>query len=402
MQDLLEDQLCPPPAPCRLPLSLHVGIEYGVGGVGRIFSELMRCLPEAGFDFAGLVAGPANVAGESAGLVNRFADGESMRIRLLGARRAIATALKAQKPAIVASHFALYTAPALDLLGACPNVTHFHGPWSAESRQESESALNVSLKSVVERAVYRRADRVIVLSQAFAGVAQKSFGVNEDKIRLVPGCVDVDRFSIDASRQQSRALLGLPQDRPILVSVRRLVRRMGLHTLIEALSEICRKVPEVLLCVGGRGPMISELSALVERHDLTRQVRFPRLRARRNASASLPRRRSQHRSFRGARRFRPGGRRGNRRRHAFDGHPGRRSARSRRRALPGSCLHLVHGQQPRRRHYRRPAWKHSASRRGGVPSLYPKQLHRPAHGRTDRRRLSGAVIAPADQRRCGR
>jgi glycogen synthase len=274
MRDLLEHQPCIQAAPCRPPLSLHIGIEYGVGGVGRIFSELMRCLPEAGFDFSGLVAGPANVAGESAGLVNRFAEGESMKSRLLGARRAIATALKSLKPAIVASHFALYTAPALDLLAGCPNVTHFHGPWSAESRQEGESSLNTSVKSLVEGTVYRRADRVIVLSNAFAKLAQKDFGVAEENIRLVPGCVDVDRFNIELTRRESRALLGLPQDRRILVSVRRLVRRMGLHTLIEALPEISRKVPDVLLCIGGRGPMLSELLAQVERHGLTQQVRF--------------------------------------------------------------------------------------------------------------------------------
>jgi glycosyltransferase involved in cell wall biosynthesis len=274
MRDLLEDQLCAQLVTRCAPLSLHIGIEYGVGGVGRILSELMRCLPDAGFNFTGLVTGPAQVSFQTAGLVNRFSEGESLRARLSGARQTIGAALRVMKPAIVASHFALYTAPALDLLRGCANVTHFHGPWAGESRQEGERSLTTSVKSLVEGRVYRRADRVIVLSHAFASLAQKDFGVAEEKLRLVPGCVDVDRFAIDETRRESRELLGLPCDRPILVSVRRLVRRMGLHTLIEALATVRQQVPDLLLCIGGRGPMSQELMAIVEQHGLGDNVRF--------------------------------------------------------------------------------------------------------------------------------
>jgi glycosyltransferase involved in cell wall biosynthesis len=261
-------------SPAFAPLSLHIGIEYGMGGEGRIVSELMRCLPQAGFDFKGLVAGPRNVAELTDGRVHGFAADEKLMSRLVGARRSIREALTTLKPAVVASHFALYTAPALDLLRHSRNVSHFHGPWSAESLQEGESHLTASVKAWVEGSVYRRADRVIVLSRAFSDLAQRTFGVAPDRIRLVPGCVDIERFAVEATREESRTLLGLPQDRLILVSVRRLVRRMGLHTLIEALSDVVTKVPEVLLCIGGRGPMMAELSASVERRGLSEHVRF--------------------------------------------------------------------------------------------------------------------------------
>ncbi len=255
--------------------SLHVGIEYGLGGEARIVSELMRSLPAAGVGFHGLVAAPDNAATLTDGRIHSFApEGSSMPARLAGARRAIRRAIREQKPEIVASHFAIYTAPALDLLRIARNVSHFHGPWSAEALAEGQSRFAGGAKALIEGIVYRRADRVIVLSRAFEELLVRSFRVAKDRVRLVPGCVDAGRFAVPATPAESRKLLGLPGDRPILVSVRRLVRRMGLHTLVEAMPEIVAKVPDVLLCIAGRGPMLAELTAMVEQRGLQNHVRF--------------------------------------------------------------------------------------------------------------------------------
>jgi len=122
--------------------------------------------------------------------------------------------------------------------------------------------------------VYRRADRVIVLSEAFARLVTESFGVAPERVRLVPGSVDIGRFELSTPREKSRAALGLPLDRPVLVSVRRLVHRMGLATLIEAMPAIVAAVPEVLLCIAGTGPLRPALEAQVDRLGLREQVRF--------------------------------------------------------------------------------------------------------------------------------
>ena len=53
---------------------------------------------------------------------------------------------------------------------------------------------------------------------------------------------------------EARALLGWPQDRPVVVAVRRLAQRMGLDNLISAMPEVTRQVPETLLMIAGRGP----------------------------------------------------------------------------------------------------------------------------------------------------
>ena len=259
----------------RSPLALHIGIKYGKGGEGRVFSELSKFLPAAGIDVIGVVAGPDNVSEVTQGRVINFApDGAGMRTRLLGVRTTISQLVRDTKPDLVGSHFALYTAPALDLLRNIPKVTHFHGPWAAESKQEGASTSAIFAKSQLEHLVYRRSDLVIVLSKAFAELAASRYAVRPERIRIVPGSVDVARFSLTETRQQSRSLLNLPTDRPLLLSVRRLVQRMGLAHLVEALKTVSASVPDVLLCIAGEGPLKIDLERQVKDLDLTRHVHF--------------------------------------------------------------------------------------------------------------------------------
>jgi glycosyltransferase involved in cell wall biosynthesis len=209
------------------------------------------------------------------GIVDSFASAEeSLLQRLHGARKGIARALRLWQPEIVASHFAMYTAPALDLLQGRRNVTHFHGPWGSESLEEGKGRAAAVVKRRLEAAVYRRADRVIVLSEAFGRLVTETFGVAEERVRLVPGAVDTARFALTGPREDSRRALGLPLHRPVLVTVRRLVHRMGLATLLEAMPAIVRAVPEVLLCLAGSGPLRGALEAQVEALGLRENVRF--------------------------------------------------------------------------------------------------------------------------------
>jgi glycosyltransferase involved in cell wall biosynthesis len=182
--------------------------------------------------------------------------------------------LTAFNPCVVTSHFALYTLPVLDVIRDRPFVVHFHGPWAQESALENEAAWKVALKSQLERTVYRRADRFVVLSEAFRDVLVNSFGVSPARIRIVPGGVDVDRFDVPGSVHDARTRLGLPSDRPIVVSVRRLVQRMGLETLIDAWADVRAQYPDVLLLLAGKGPLAPRLQARIDAHDLQHHVRL--------------------------------------------------------------------------------------------------------------------------------
>jgi glycosyltransferase involved in cell wall biosynthesis len=127
---------------------------------------------------------------------------------------------------------------------------------------------------MVESAVYRRASRAIVLSGAFRDVLARSYRVPEHRIHVDPGGVDVDRFAIATSRAECRRALGWPQGRPIVLCVRRLVRRVGVDTLVEAAAALRARVPEALVLIAGRGPLKKELEARIVARGLANHVRL--------------------------------------------------------------------------------------------------------------------------------
>ena len=256
--------------------TLQIGLEWlpeRAGGLPRYFHDLIRAAP-GHFEATGLVVGSAEVAKATGGRVRSFASpSASPPMRLMGARRAISAALLEEAPDLVASHFALSVLPALDRIRV-PHVVHFHGPWAAEAMAEGQGASRRLAKRVAERTVYARADDLIVLSEAFGRVLREDYGVTAERIHVVPGGVDAARFDVAESRAEARERLGWPADRTILLTVRRLVRRMGLDVLIEATREVVRRRPDALLLIAGRGPLEAELQARIEAAGLTAHVRL--------------------------------------------------------------------------------------------------------------------------------
>ena len=175
---------------------------------------------------------------------------------------------------LAASHFALYAYPLRGRLTKMPHVVHFHGPWADESLAEKNLGVNVRLKRHVERAVYSTGDRFITLSQAFADVLSQRYHVDPERVRVIPGGVDVDHFETGLTRQDARRKLGWDLDRPTVLCVRRLVHRMGLEQLIEALVEVRRRHADVKLMIAGKGPLAPMLAETAKQRGLTDAVQL--------------------------------------------------------------------------------------------------------------------------------
>ncbi|PWC34529.1 glycosyl transferase family 1 [Azospirillum sp. TSO35-2] len=245
------------------------------GGAENMFYHLARHLPQQGFAVAGLVLGNTATTLDGGARIDSFAPaGASLPRRLAAARSAVGEALRRRPPDLVASHFALNTVGALPALRNRPLVVHFHGPWALESAAEGAGALSVRLKFLVERLVYRQAARFIVLSDAFATILTERYGVAPERIHRVPGGVEADRFDLPDSRRDARARLGWPQGRPVILTVRRLVKRMGLAALIDAMVELRRRAPDALLVVAGRGPEAAALQDRIGALGLEEHVRL--------------------------------------------------------------------------------------------------------------------------------
>jgi glycosyltransferase involved in cell wall biosynthesis len=248
--------------------------EQRITGLTRYFAELVRHLPATGTEVRCLVVGSRDILEQTNNVVTPFAQDRDPLLKRLYKVRQVAQALtKQRKIDLVASHFALYTAPLGGEIKKLPLVVHFHGPWAAESNVEGSTAQRSQLKFAIERGIYQRASRLIVLSRAFQGELVSRYGIDEDLTRVVPGGIDTERFNVSMTRLEARRQLGWPEDRPILLTVRRQVRRMGLENLIDAMEQARASCPDVLLLLGGTGSISEELRMRIKERGLERNVR---------------------------------------------------------------------------------------------------------------------------------
>ncbi|WP_235025213.1 glycosyltransferase family 4 protein [Caballeronia terrestris] len=244
------------------------------GGMERMVKALVQTLPAQGVSVRALVAASEKVRASTLGVVTPFATPDMPMLKRILALRRSALQLRSERmPDVVAAHFVLYAAPILRMFNGVPKVIHFHGPWSEEAARENEHMLRVRIYRALEDYTYRHGTRYIVLSNAYGKILTR-YGVDERTIRIVPGCVDVARFDIGVDRRTARDTLNLPQDRPIVLCVRRLVSRMGIEDLIDAIASVRQSVTDVLLVIAGKGPLASALQARIEERGLTDHVRM--------------------------------------------------------------------------------------------------------------------------------
>lgn len=90
----------------------------------------------------------------------------------------------------------------------------------------------------------------------------------------VAGGVDTDTFRPDVGGDDVRAQLGIDPERPVLLSVSRFVPRKGQDTLVGAMPEILRTVPDAVLLLVGDGPYRRRLESMAESAGVTDSVVF--------------------------------------------------------------------------------------------------------------------------------
>ncbi|MBD2298224.1 glycosyltransferase family 4 protein [Nostoc sp. FACHB-190] len=181
------------------------------------------------------------------------------------------------KPDAINLHFALYSFPIMDILPQdIPITFNFHGPWASESEQEvTTNKLSIIIKRLlIEKSTYYRCDRFIVLSKAFGNILHQQYQVPWEKIHIIPGGVNIHRFQPNLSQQAARQELGWPDNRPILFTSRRLVYRMGIDKLLQAVAIIKPKIPDVWLAIAGRGYMQDALQQQAKELGLENTVKF--------------------------------------------------------------------------------------------------------------------------------
>jgi glycosyltransferase involved in cell wall biosynthesis len=104
----------------------------------------------------------------------------------------------------------------------------------------------------VGRVVLKGSDRVITVSSKTMEYVLK-LGADMSKTSVMHNGVDTTFFH-PMNRKENRGKLGLPKNKTLILTIRRLVYKNGLDTFIESASLLTRDYPYLLFIVIGKGP----------------------------------------------------------------------------------------------------------------------------------------------------
>lgn len=123
--------------------------------------------------------------------------------------------------------------------------------------------------SFMERKSLEHAKRIVVLSEYSRELALSVYSnIQSEKISRITTGIQTDIYTPPSSKKIVRARLGIPEDCVVLITVRRLVPRMGLSQLIESCASIIRSRQNVRLYIVGDGPLYESLQKQIEQEGL--------------------------------------------------------------------------------------------------------------------------------------
>ena len=167
-----------------------------------------------------------------------------------------------------------------------PYIYNFYSPWCEEYkiryRQKVREnifyfpvyKMGMLLRKIIEGKVLQKCRKIIVLSKFMFNELVRLHRIKPENVSLLFGGVDTERFSPAEDRELLRKELNLPLGRPILLTVRNLLPRMGLENLILAMQEIVKKECNPLLLIIGRGFLEEKLKGMVKKLGLCRHIYF--------------------------------------------------------------------------------------------------------------------------------
>jgi glycosyltransferase involved in cell wall biosynthesis len=122
--------------------------------------------------------------------------------------------------------------------------------------------------------VLKQADKIIVVSNATMKYVL-SLGADPQKISVLHNGVDTDRFKpLAGIREKMRNKLGISQDAVVVLTVRRLVYKNGIDTLIDSAEIAIKKNPRLVFLVIGKGPDFVEVKARIEQLKIGKNFRL--------------------------------------------------------------------------------------------------------------------------------
>lgn len=213
---------------------------------------------------------PAVYALSGPGALTDELQAAGIAVTCLGARRPrdlavvcrLARALRGFRPALLQT-FLFHANIAGRLAGWLAGVPHIiSGIRVAERRTSTHLWL--------DRATNWMVDRNVCVSTAVAEFSHRAAHLRPDKTVVIANGVDVARF--EAAAPADLTPFGVPQGSRVLIAVGRLDPQKGLQYLIEAMSGLATREPDLHLLLVGEGPQRTQIETWIHERSLSGRV----------------------------------------------------------------------------------------------------------------------------------
>ena len=126
----------------------------------------------------------------------------------------------------------------------------------------------------VGKETLRQAVKIVVVSNATKGYVL-SLGAKHSRVEVLHNGVDLDRFRpLFRVREEMRKKLGISKDVKVVLTVRRLVYKNGVDTLIDAAKFAVRKKQNIIFIVVGKGPDMASVQKQIEHMGLEKNIKL--------------------------------------------------------------------------------------------------------------------------------
>jgi glycosyltransferase involved in cell wall biosynthesis len=120
----------------------------------------------------------------------------------------------------------------------------------------------------------KEADKIIAVSNATKDYVL-SLGAKPEKIKVLHNGVDLVKFRpLAGKREEMRRKLGISKDAVVVLTVRRLVYKNGIDTLIETANITVKKSPKITFIVVGKGPDFNNVKLRIEQLGIEKNFRL--------------------------------------------------------------------------------------------------------------------------------
>jgi glycosyltransferase involved in cell wall biosynthesis len=139
------------------------------------------------------------------------------------------------------------------------SVITVHAQESVDVRGRSTALVHAAT-----RRTYPLADTIIAVSEGIARDLEEHFGIDRERVRVVPNPIDVAHIRKRAKDAMAPGASELPK-RPYLVHVGRHAEPKGLDSLLRIYAELRRQMPQApQLVLVGTGPLTERLMQLAD------------------------------------------------------------------------------------------------------------------------------------------